>query len=193
MAEANSNGQGGTPNQQQGNNQQQANTNQQSAGNQSQQQPPTFDSWFESQPEEIKGLIDSNVSGLKSALDSERNERKSLAKQLSELKGKAEKGSELEQQLTTLSAQLESQAAKAAFYESAPADVANMKLAWMAAQDGHTDKRGNVDWNSLRSAYPELFRKTVTPPANAGNGRGQEGGNQPNMNAFIRAAAGRNG
>ena len=197
MAEANSNGQGGTPNQQQGN-QQQANTNQQgqqSASNQGQQQqqPLTFDSWFESQPEEIKGLVDSSVSGLKSALESERNERKSLAKQLSELKGKAEKGSELEQQLNTLSSQLEAQAAKATFYESAPADVANMKLAWMAAQDGHTDKKGNVDWQSLRTAYPELFRKQTTPPANAGNGRGQEGGNQPNMNSFIRQAAGRNG
>lgn len=191
MAEANSNGTGGTPNQQQGN-QQQANTNQQSANNQSQQQQPlTFDSWFESQSEEIKGLIDSNVSGLKSALDSERNERKLLAKQIADLKGKAEKGSDLEKQLETLNAQLEAQSTKAAFYESAPADVANMKLAWMAAQDGHTDKKGNVDWNSLRSAYPELFRKTVTPPANAGNGRGQEGGNQQSMNSFIRKAAGR--
>ena len=87
MAEANSNGQGGTPNQQQGNQQQQANTNQQQSANnqgQQQQQPLTFDSWFESQPEEIKGLIDSSVAGLKSALDSERNERKG--------KGKKQKG-----------------------------------------------------------------------------------------------------
>lgn len=194
MAEANNQQGGGNPPAQ---GQQPANTNQQgqqSANNQSQQQQPlTFDSWFESQPEEIKGLIDSSVAGLKSALDSERNERKSLAKQLSELKGKAEKGSELEQQLNTLSAQLESQAAKAAFYESAPADVANMKLAWMAAQDGHTNAKGVVDWNSLRTAYPELFRKQTTPPANAGNGRGQDGGNQPNMNSFIRQAAGRSG
>ena len=172
---------------------QQANTNTNSQqGNQSQQQQPlTFDSWFESQPEEIKGLIDSNVSGLKSALDSERNERKALAKQIADLKGKAEKGSELEQQLNALNAQLEATSAKQAFYESAPADVGNLKLAWMAAQDGHTDKKGNVDWNSLRSAYPELFRKQTTPPANAGNGRGQEGGNQQSMNSFIRKAAGR--
>lgn len=165
-----------------------AQDNQQDAAN---NQPVTFDSWFESQPEEIKGLIDTNVLGLKSALDSERNERKALTKQLSELKGKAEKGSELEQQLNSLSAQLESQAAKATFYESAPADVANMKLAWMAAQDGYIGKGGAVDWNGLKNTYPELFRKQAAPPANAGNGRNQEGGNQQSMNNFIRKAAGR--
>ena len=176
------NGQGGTPNQQQNQNQQDAQSN----------QPITFDSWFGSQDETVKGLIDAHVTGLKGALEGERNERKTLAKQIAELKGKAEKGSELEQQLTNLNAQLESQSTKAAFYESAPADVANMKLAWMAAQqDGYIGKGGNVDWNGIKSAYPELFRKQITPPANAGNGRNQEGGNQQNMNAFIRKASGR--
>lgn len=167
---------------------------QQDAGKQGeQQQPLTFDTWLGSQDDTIKGLIDGHVTGLKSALESERTERKTLAKQIADLKGKAEKGSELEQQLNALNAQLEATSAKQAFYESAPADVGNLKLAWMAAQDGHTDKHGNVDWNSLRSAYPELFRKQTTPPANAGNGRGQEGGNQQSMNSFIRKAAGRNG
>lgn len=167
---------------------------QQGQGNQGNQQAVTFDSWIGGQDDTIKGLIDSHVSGLKSALDSERNERKSLTKQIAELKGKAEKGSELEQQLNSLTAQLDASNAKQTFYESAPADVANMRLAWMAAQEGgYIGKGGAVDWNGMKTAYPELFRKQITPPANAGNGRGQDGNNQPNMNAFIRRAAGRGG
>jgi len=178
----NNNGDGGKPNPQGNDN----------GGNDApkNEQPVTFDAWLTSQDATIKGLIDGHVTGLKSALDSERNERKNLAKQIGDLKGKAEKGSELEKQLETLNAQLEAQSTKAAFYESAPADVANMRLAWMAAQDGHTDRKGNVDWASLRTAYPELFRKQAAPNANAGNGRGQEGGNQQNMNNFIRSVRG---
>lgn len=156
-----------------------------------QAEPVTFDAWLGSQEPTIKGLIDGHVTGLKSALDNERSERKSLTKQISELKGKAEKGSELEKQLESLNAQLEATSAKQAFYESAPADVDNLKLAWMAAQDGHTDKRGNVDWNSLRTAYPQLFRAKTVVNAHAGNGRGQDGNTQKNMNDFIRSA--RNG
>lgn len=188
MADNNS-GQGGNPNLQGDNNNGQGGTP--NPNGQQPDSPATFDTWLGSQDATVKGLIDGHVTGLKSALESERNERKTLSKQIAELKGKAEKGSELEQQLTTLSSQLEAQSTKAAFYESAPADVANMKLAWMAAQDGYIGKGGLVDWNGLKSAFPELFRKQVTPPANAGNGRNQQGGNQPNMNDFIRKASGR--
>lgn len=159
--------------------------------NTQQQEPINFDSWLGSQDEKIKGLIDGHVTGLKSALENERNERKTLTKQIAELRGKAEKGSELEQQLNALTAQLDAQATKANFYESAPADVANMRLAWMAAQDGYINAKGQVDWSGLKTAFPELFRKIATPPANAGNGRGQQGNSQANMNDFIRRASGR--
>lgn len=159
--------------------------------------PLTFDAWLGSQDDQIKGLIDTHVTGLKSALDSERNERKGLTRQLNELRGKAEKGSELETQLTQLSAQLESQSAKAQFYESAPGDVANMKLAWTAAQQDGLIRDGKADWDGLRRSYPELFRsnsQAAKPPAgNAGSGRGQQNGSLQNMNSFIRQAAGRNG
>lgn len=160
-------------------------------------QGQTFDSWYAGQGAEIKGLIDSHVTGLRSALESERTERKALNKQIAEIRGKAEKGSELEAQLGALHGQLETLNLKTAFYESAPGDLANPRLAYLAATEaGHLNaKTGAVDWPAMRTAFPELFqRRPAPPPANGGQGQGQ-GGNTtvPNMNAFIRRAAGRNG
>lgn len=157
-------------------------------------QSATFDSWYAGLGTDQKGLIDGHVTGLKSALESERTERKSLAKQIGDLKGKAEKGSELEKQLGDLTAQLETLGAKTAFYEGAPADVSNPRLAYLAASEGGliNAKTGTVDWAALRSSYPELFRRQqAAPPANGGQGRNQAGGTEPNMNMFIRRAAGR--
>lgn len=166
-------------------------------GNQQQEkqakEPLNFDKWYGSLDDATRDLFNDHVDGLKSALTSERNERKKLAAQIKELSGKADKGSELAQQLEQLTGNMGKLDQKAQFYEDAhSADVANLKLAWVAAQEfdllGKDDK---VDFNKLREAAPELFRKKVTPPANAGNGNNQAGTTQPTMNSFIRRAAGR--
>ena len=83
---------------------------------------------------------------------------------------------------------------KAQFYEDAHgADVANLKLAWIAAQEyGLIGKDGKVDFDQLREQAPELFKKKApAPPGNAGAGAHQSGATQPTMNSFIRRAAGR--
>lgn len=210
--------QGGTPNQSQGQgqggqDQGQNNQNQGNQGNQSQGQGGTpnqgqdqgnqnqggqganFESWYAGLGADHKGLIDGHVTGLKSALDAERNERKALAKQIGDLKARAEKGSDLEKQLGDLTATLEAQNAKTTFYEGAPGDVSNPRLAYLAAQEGNhiNAKTGAVDWAAMRAAYPELFRRqgAGAPPANGGQGRNQGGNIEPNMNLFIRRAAGR--
>ena len=56
----------------------------------------TFESWFENQPEDVKTLITEHEKGLKSALESERGNTKALSRQISDLQGAAEKGSDLE-------------------------------------------------------------------------------------------------
>lgn len=192
------NGQGGQGGQDGSQGQGQGQNGQQNGqGGQDGSQGATFEAWYAGQGAELKGLIDGHISGLRSALESERNDRKALNRQIAEMKGKAEKGSELETQLTALHSQLETLNQKTAFYEAAPGDLSNPRLAYLAASEaGHINaKTGAVDWPAMRSAFPELFsRKPAPPPANGGQGQGQ-GGNQgvPNMNAFIRRAAQRGG
>ena len=49
----------------------------------------SFDKWIEGQPESVKTLIATHISGLKSALESERGQRKDLNRKLGELRDKA--------------------------------------------------------------------------------------------------------
>ena len=153
--------------------------------------PASFDAWLASQPEEITKLYDSHVDGLKSALDGERSSRKELEKQLRQLSKTATEGSELKKQIDDFANNLQQAESRAAFYEEAhSAGVKNLKLAWAAAQTFDAkDRDGNVDFDKLKKAAPELFITTVkTPPANAGAGAGQQGLTKPDMNAFMRGA-----
>ena len=152
---------------------------------------PTFESWLGNQNETVRTLIDTHVSGLKSALDSEREQRKDLAKELK----KAAKGAsdEVQQQLTDLSSRLEMYELQVQFYEAAAAaGISNPRLAYLAAREGgFIDERGTIRMDGLRAEYPELFKK-MTPPANAGAGTDKGApGTEKDMNAFIRRAAGR--
>lgn len=171
-------------------------TRQGQAGQQSQQaqQPPaSFDEWLTGQDETIKGLVTGHISKLQSALTDERQQRRSLAKQIEDLTKQAEQGSELRKQLEKLSGDLDGMGRKVAFYESAPPDCTNTRLAWLAASDaGLIGKDGTVDWAKIKEQNPELFRRPVTPPGNAGSGAKQAGAaDARNMNDFIRAASGR--
>ena len=175
-----------------GNNQQQ----QPPAGNnqQQQQQPPAdFESWIGQQPGEIKTAYDGHVRGLRTALESERNSRKDLEKQLRDLAGKAEKGSEAERQLTELTNKITDADRRAAFYETASAaGVKNLRLAYtVALQDDLFNKRGEVDLEALKKTYPELFaQKSTLPAGNAGSGL-NGGTPRSTMNDWIREKAGR--
>jgi hypothetical protein len=132
---------------------------------------------------------------LKTALDSERDGKKDLEKQLRELAGKAEKGSEFEKQLTETADKLATEEKKSAFYEAAHAGgVKNLKLAWTVAVTDDLFKRdGSPDIEAIKKDYPELFASTNSNAnAGAGAGAGQGAGNgQADMNALIRQAAGR--
>jgi hypothetical protein len=83
---------------------------------------------------------------------------------------------------------------KAEFYEVAhEAGVTDLKLAYIVAKEEKLiDKRGNVDFDKLKEAHPSLFASPRRPPGDAGAGTGGEGsGRTRDMNAAIRAAAGR--
>jgi len=155
--------------------------------------PVTFETVYAALTPEQQEVLDGHIDGLKSALKGERDGRKSLEKQLRDLARSAEEGSTLRTQLDKLAADQASATAQTAFYEAAhQANVRNLRLAWLAANDaGLVDKTGDVDFEKLKQVAPELFAAKTLPTANAGNGAGQAGARQPSMNDFLRAARGR--
>lgn len=153
----------------------------------------TFDSWMKDQPEEIKAMLDGHTKGLKSALESERESRKSFEKQLRELSKKVEAGSEAEKQLTELADQQAAANRKAEFYEAAHREgVTNLKLAFtVAITEELFDRKGNVDFGEMKKSFPELFGQAPKANANAGNGTGKVPDAKFDMDAHIRARSGR--
>lgn len=161
---------------------------------QGEEKPATFEDWLKSQDETTAGLINNHISGLKSALDSERGERKKLAGELKKAAGNLEAGSEARKQLEETSGRLESMERQASFYETAhSAGVADLRAAYLIAQDRELiNQKGQVDLEGLKSAAPYLFAQPKSVPAgNAGAGVGQPPPRAVGMNDLIRQAAGR--
>lgn len=162
-----------------------------SGENQTQEQGQglTFDTWIAGQDASVKTLLEGHAKGLKSALDSERESRKSLEKQLKDLAGKAEKGSELEKQLGELLSQQQGAQTRAEFYEAAhAAGVSNLKLAYVvASQEGLIDQKGRVNFDEMKKQFPELFGASPKPaPGNAGTGTNNQLSDRTSMDEFIR-------
>ena len=133
----------------------------------------TWEAWFEAQADDVKALITDHERGLKSALDAERGNTKSLSKQIADLQGAAEKGSELEKQLSTLQARLTESERHASFIDGAAgAGCSNPKAAYkLAKADEDLWKRdGSPDWDAIKETAPEFFAKPKATSGNAGSG-----------------------
>jgi len=156
--------------------------------------PATFEAWFESVPDPIKGLVTSHIEGLRNTVQATRQERDDMAKQLKAAAKGAEEGSALRQQLEQMVAQAEAAEARASFFEDAARPeigCTNARLAYLAAEtDGLIDSRGRVNWEQMKTKYAELFRQPI-PRGNAGEGAGTAPPQAGGMNAYIRRAAGR--
>jgi len=155
----------------------------------------TFEEWFDSQPENVKTLISDHEKGLKSALESERGNTKALSKQIADLQGAAEKGSELERQLTTLQAKLTESERHASFIDgAASAGCTNPKAAYkLAKADEDLWKRdGSPDWAAIKETAPEFFRKAQSS-GNPGSGTNTDpsaGGKMHPMDELMRRSIG---
>ena len=180
----------------------QSNDNQTPGNGQNGETPPeqdqqglTFDTVYGALDASRRGVIDDHINGLRTALQDERSGRKSLEKQLRELSKSADEGSTLKADLDRLAQEQATTNARASFFEQAhDVQVKNLRLAWLAAQDFGlvNEKTGEADFDKLKQLAPELFVTKVTPTANAGSGAAQTGATDSrSMNAFIRAAAGR--
>jgi len=150
----------------------------------------TFEEWLSEQEEDdVQKLIEDHIAGLKSALESERGERKGLEDQLRDAARQLEAGSETRQELEKLANDLASSNSKADFYEAAhAAGVKNLSLAYLAAKEG--ELLGDVD--QLKERYPELFTTETNPQGNAGRSRQKEDDVNPkdSMDDIIRKTAG---
>jgi hypothetical protein len=151
---------------------------------------PTFEAWIEKQADDVKALYTAHIEGLRNTVKATRDERDAMRAQLKDLQAKAEKGSELEQTLAKMTAQLEASDKRANFVEEAvkpEIGCRNPKAAYaLALADNLFDRQGRPDWTAIKAAAPELFG-TQRAPGQAGNGTG---GDPPpvDMNAWIRSA-----
>lgn len=151
-----------------------------------------FDEWIAKQPETVKAAIDEHVNGLKSALDAERGQRKTLERQLRDVSKKADEGSDFQKQLLEVADKMAEADRKAEFYDAAhKAGVTDLALAYMAATVGEMfDRHGKVNFEELKTTHPALFGTVTIPKGNPGNGNNQQPAAQ-GMNEYIRRAAGR--
>lgn len=155
---------------------------------------PTWESILEGLPEDQRALYEGHTQGLRSALDSERQAHKDLERQVREAANKA-KG-DVKVELDRLTEQLEAANRQTDFYKEAgnpEIGCSSPELAWMAAEkDGLFDRRGAVNWATLKQRYPVLFQQQQQPArGNAGSGTQTPPTPAQDMNTFIRRAAGR--
>lgn len=149
----------------------------------------TFDEFLATLDDGVKELYEAHTSGLKTALDRERANTRSLADQLKSLQPKAEKGSELEKELSETLTRLEQAERKTVFLEEAvkpEIGCVNPKVAYaLATSEEYFDDKGQPDWKQLKETAPELFR--TTPVTNAGTRKKPA---STDINAEIRRKAG---
>ena len=154
---------------------------------------PTWDSILQGLPEEAQGAYEQHTQGLQSALKAERQQRQDLAKQLREASSQLEAGSKARTDLEALQVQLEDAQRRADFAtEAGGHGVANVRLAYLAAQEFDLfDRRGNVQWDELKTQAPELFTQPAPARGNAGSGTNAPQSPGQDMNTYIRRMAGR--
>lgn len=162
--------------------------------NQHTNQQTNFQTWLTEQDEATQTMFNNHIAGLKSALETERSDRKKLEKEVRDAAKKLEQGSETQQQLEKMANDLATTSSRAAFYETAhSAGVKNLPLAYVAAREsGLLTDDGTADMKGIKERFPELFTSTAPPPGNAGEGTQTPPPNsEPDMDTFIRRAAGR--
>ena len=133
----------------------------------------TFEAWLEGQSDEVKTRFEEQTQRLSSALKSERENTRSLSRQLKELQGAAEKGSDLEKQIQSLQEKLTESERHASFIDGAAgAGCTNAKAAYkLAKADADLWRRdGSPDWEAIKETAPEFFQKPKGTSGNPGSG-----------------------
>ena len=158
----------------------------------------TPESWFGALPEDAQTIAqkwhDEKVVGLKSALGSERDDRKTdrtaFQKQLTDAIAKA--SGEGKAELEKISASLSESGTRSDFYADAhEAGAGDLRLAWAAVKEYELyDRKGNPDIEALKTKCPYLFQsaKPVVPHVGAGSGTQQKPSAAHDFDTNLRAA-----
>jgi hypothetical protein len=146
---------------------------------------------------EVEKLYEGKTTGLKSALDKERDKASEAAKELRRLAKEADEKTAAA--LTKLADEKDAEVASArqesAFYrEAAAAGVPGDKLtrAWLICKNGdYFTKRGDPDIQALKDELPELFAAPAvpTPHISAGHGTQQPPAAAHTFDEIFRKAA----
>jgi hypothetical protein len=150
-----------------------------------------FETFLATQPEQVRKLYDTHVSGLKTALTSEREQGKTLQTRLSDIKKLF--GSDPEkakQEFDKLSEDYKVAQSRIEFLEEAvkpEVECLNPAAAWLVATGkGLFNSKGVPDWKAIREEAPQLFGKP-TVRSHGGNGMGDDRTPRPfNMNDAVR-------
>lgn len=148
-----------------------------------------FETWLETQTDEVKELISKRFEALTNTVRATRDERDSISKTLKEVSKKVETDSDAGKLVSDLQAKLQASERKASFIEAATKEgVIRPSAAYtIASTENLFTEDGSPDWARIRESVPELF-KVQTVKANAGSGtKTVVPDNDPNM-AFRRAA-----
>jgi hypothetical protein len=158
----------------------------------------TPETWFGALPEDAKSIAqqwhDGQVTGLKTALGSERDERKADRKQFqTQLTDAIAKASgEAKAELEKISASLSESGTRSDFYADAhEAGAGDLRLAWAAVKEYELyDRKGNPDLEALKTKCPYLFQtaKPVVPHVGAGSGTAQKPAAAHDFDTNLRAA-----
>jgi len=160
----------------------------------SDEKPQDFATWLEAQDEPTQELYEEHISGLKSALDSERETGRRQEKKLREAASAAEEGSEVRAKLEEFAADAETAGAQADFFEAAhAAGVADLRLAWLAVQESDSlrDRSGKADFVRLKEQHPALFSDAKKLPAGHPGAGASPDAPKTDVNTNLRKAAGR--
>ncbi len=157
-----------------------------------------FEAWLEAQGEPAKTGYEKTTSGLKSALDKERDraatterELRDALAELKDVEGAQETVKELEAKLDDAQTQREAAERELDFViEATREGVSDPTLAWKAVQgnDDLVNRSGRVDFGALKDLHPALFAAKNPPPPDGtpGAGTGSAPTNAPSMDDIIR-------
>lgn len=159
--------------------------------------PTNFDALLAGLDTPARTLVDDHIAGLKTALTTERTERKKAERQYATAAPLAEELPSVKAQVVQLTTDLATTRQEADFYVSAVDNGVkrkSLRLAFLASRDAGLSAGA---WDALRTQYPDLFDAPPAPPplpnssAGAGTGRAPRGARS--INQMLRTAAGRGG
>jgi len=164
--------------------------------------PADLDAWLATLTDEqrdvasklVAAKFDTDTKGLKSALESERTQRKTIEGKLRDAAKAAEAGSEAQQSLTKMADDVAEADRKIGFYQAAhAAGVDDLELAYYAATKGEFfTRQGAPDLDGLKNAHPALFKMPAArpPQVSAGAGVGTPPSPVSDFNTNFRKALG---